>query len=84
MQCDPCPREEVGDPHIYSLPLEYASWRSQVRTKDVDILLSRYDRGDCRQRLLTHEHQCFMRVSLDDDVLQVEVLRQGQPAMYGP
>ncbi|WMV48812.1 hypothetical protein MTR67_042197 [Solanum verrucosum] len=34
---------------------------------------------------LTHyEHQCFTRVSLDDDVLQLEVLRQGQSAMYGP
>ncbi|KAG5578938.1 hypothetical protein H5410_049565 [Solanum commersonii] len=33
---------------------------------------------------LTHEHQCFMRVSLDDDIFQVEVLRHSQPTIYGP
>ncbi|KAG5578937.1 hypothetical protein H5410_049564 [Solanum commersonii] len=30
---------------------------------------------------LSHEHQCFMGVRLDNDVLQVEVLRHGQPAV---
>ncbi|KAK6777767.1 hypothetical protein RDI58_024485 [Solanum bulbocastanum] len=32
----------------------------------------------------THDHQCFIRVYLDNDFLQVEVLHQGRPAMYSP
>ncbi|KAG5578930.1 hypothetical protein H5410_049557 [Solanum commersonii] len=40
-----------GDPHSYFLPLEYASWRSQVHTAYVGTLLSCCDQGDCRRRL---------------------------------
>uniref|UniRef100_M1CCE8 Uncharacterized protein n=1 Tax=Solanum tuberosum TaxID=4113 RepID=M1CCE8_SOLTU len=40
-----------GDPHSCFLPLEYASWRSQVQKGGVDTLLSRREQGDCRRGL---------------------------------